>query len=65
MKNISKKKFNTLIDIYIISFIFILIALFKAFENLTEIFSYGFFKKEVLTDSSNLGFDLKIKIRSK
>ena len=31
--------------------------------NIERIFSYGIFKKEILTTKSNLGVDIKIKIR--
>tara|TARA_B100000131_G_C17704550_1_gene446124 strand:- start:4 stop:198 length:195 start_codon:yes stop_codon:yes gene_type:complete len=53
----------TIVDIYIFSIIFISILLIESLKNLFEIFTYGIYKKELLTKKSNLGFDLNIKIR--
>jgi len=60
---INNKKNNSLVDNYILFVLFIFILVFNAIKTLTELFSYGIFKKEILTLKSNLGFDLKIKIK--
>jgi len=61
MKN--NKKFNKVIDIYILTVIFLVILFCKSIRDLIEIFSYGVFKKEILTEESNIGFDIKIKMK--
>ena len=62
-KKITITKDISIVDIYIFSIIFILILLIESLKNLFEIFTYGIYKKELLTKKSNLGFDLNIKIR--
>ena len=62
MKNPSDIKFNNLSDAFIIYSLFFLILFIKAFLNLFELFTYGIYKKEILTESSKLGFDIKIKM---
>ena len=59
----SNKKKETLTDNVIIYFIFLMLLFIKSIKDLLEIFSYGFLKKEILTNESNIGFDIKIKIR--
>ena len=61
MKN--NKKFNKVVDIYIFTVIFLIILFYKSVRVLIEIFSYGVLKKEILTEESNIGFDLKIKMK--
>ena len=61
MKN--NKEFNKVVDIYIFTVIFLIILFYKSVRVLIEIFSYGILKKEVLTEESNIGFDLKIKMK--
>ena len=63
MNNSKIKGKNSLVDIFIIFFLFILLLLYKSLKTLSEIFSYGIFKKEILTNQSDLGFDIKIKIK--
>jgi len=62
MKKASLIKFNDVIDAYIIVTIFFLVLSIKAISSLLELFTYGIFKKEILTESSKLGFDIKIKM---
>ena len=62
MKNTSLIKFNDVIDAYIIFTIFLFTLSIKALISLFEIFTYGIFKKEILTESSKLGFDITIKM---
>ena len=62
MKNTSLIKFNDVIDAYIIFTIFFFILSINALISLFEIFTYGIFKKEILTESSKLGFDITIKM---
>lgn len=61
MKN--NKEFNKVVDIYIFTVIFLIILFFKSVRVLLEVFSYGVLKKEILTEESNIGFDLKIKMK--
>ena len=61
MKN--NKEFNKVVDIYIFTVIFLIILFYKSVRVLIEIFSYGILKKEVLTEESNIGFDIKIKMK--
>ncbi len=61
MKN--NKEFNKVVDIYIFTVIFLIILFYKAVRVLIEIFSYGVLKKEILTEESSIGFDLKIKMK--
>ena len=61
MKN--NKEFNKVVDIYIFTVIFLIILFYKSVRVLIEIFSYGVLKKEVLTKESNIGFDIKIKMK--
>ena len=61
MKN--NKEFNKVVDIYIFTVLFLIILFYKSVRVLIEIFSYGVFKKEILTEESNIGFDLKIKMK--
>ena len=61
MKN--NKEFNKVVDIYIFTVIFFIILFYKSIRVLLEVFSYGVLKKEILTEESNIGFDLKIKMK--
>ena len=63
MKKINFKAKNNLVEIYIISVFLFYFAAYKALRSLLEIFSYGIYKKEILSNKSNLGFDLKIRIK--
>ena len=63
MNNLKYKKTNSLVDIYIIVFFFISVLFLESLKTLSELFSYGIFKKEILTTKSNLGFDVKIRIK--
>ena len=61
MKN--NKEFNKVVDIYIFTVIILIILFYKSVRVLLEVFSYGVLKKETLTEESNIGFDLKIKMK--
>ena len=61
MKN--NKEFNKVVDIYIFTVIFFIILFYKSLRELIEIFTYGFLKKEILTEGSSIGFDIKIKMK--
>ena len=63
MNNIKNKNSYTFIDIYIMSIFLFTILIFKSIKSLLEIFSYGIFKKQILTEKSNIGFDIKINIK--
>ena len=62
MKNTSPLKFNNIIDAYILFTIFFFTLSINALTVLFELFTYGIFKKEILTESSKLGFDITIKM---
>jgi len=62
MRNTSPIIFNDVIDMYIITTIFFIKITIQALSYLLELFTYGIFKKEVLTKSSKIGFDIKIKM---
>ena len=62
MKNTSPTKFNNVIDAYILLTIFFFTLSINALSILFELFTYGIFKKEILTQSSKLGFDITIKM---
>ena len=57
------KKNNSLVDNYILFVLIITILFLNSIKTLLEFFSYGIFKKEILTIKSNLGFDMKIKMK--
>ena len=61
MKN--NKEFNKVVDIYIYTVIFFIILFYKSIRVLLEIFTYGILKKEILTEESNIGFDIKIRMK--
>ena len=63
MNNLFNKKRSYLVDSIMIFFLLISFLVFESLKTLSQIFSYGIFKKEILTTKSNLGFDFKIKIR--
>jgi len=63
MNNLSNKKINSLVDSIIIFFFFVSILIFESLKILSGIFTYGIFKKEILTTKSDFGFDFKIKMK--
>ena len=63
MNNLLNKKRSSLIDSIIVFFLLVSVLIFESLKTLSGIFTYGIFKKEILTTKSNLGFDFKIKIR--
>ena len=63
MNNLKNKSKNILVENFIILCLFFAFIIFKSIKTLLEIFSYGFLKKEVLTNKSDLGFDMKIRIK--
>ena len=62
MNKTSPIKFNNIIDAYILFTIFFFTLSINALSVLFELFTYGIFKKEILTESSKLGFDITIKM---
>ena len=62
MNNLLNTKRSYLVDSIMIFFLLISFLVFESLKTLLGIFTYGIFKKEILTTKSNLGFDLKIKI---
>ena len=63
MSNLENKNKNILIDNLIVFFLFTFFLVFKSLKTLSRIFTYGILKKEILTTKSNLGVDIKIKIK--
>ena len=63
MNNLLDKKRSYLVDSIMIFILLISFLIFESLKTLSGIFTYGIFKKEILTTKSNLGFDFKIKIR--
>ena len=63
MSSLKNKDKNYLVENLIVFFLFIVVIFLKSLKTLSEIFSYGIFKKEILTTKSNLGFDIKIKFK--
>ena len=63
MNNLINKRRSSLVDSIIIFFLFASLLFFKSLKTLSELFTYGIFKKEILTNTSNLGFDFVIKIK--
>jgi len=63
MSNLENKNKNILVENLIILFLFAVLLVFKSLKTLSRIFTYGILKKEILTTKSNLGVDIKIKIK--
>ncbi len=63
MSNLKNKNKNFLVENLIVFFLFTVFLVFKSLKTLSTIFTYGIFKKEILTTKSNLGLDIKIKIK--
>ncbi len=63
MSNEENKNRNILVENFIIFSLFTIILFLKSLKTLSKIFTYGIFKKEILTTKSNLGVDIKIKIK--
>ena len=63
MIDTKKNSKNILVENIIISFLFIVFLFFKSLKTFSRIFTYGILKKEILTTKSNLGVDIKIKIK--
>ena len=61
MSNLDNK--NLLVENIIVFFLFTVFLVFKSLKTLSKIFTYGFLRKETLTNQSNLGVDIKIKIK--
>ena len=63
MSNLDNKNKNILVEDIIVFFLFTVFVVFKSLKTLSSIFTYGILKKEILTTQSNLGIDIKIKIK--
>ena len=63
MSNLDTKNKNLLVEKIIVFFLFLVFLVFKSLKTLSKIFTYGIIKKEILTNKSNLGVDIKIKIK--
>jgi len=63
MNKLDTKKTNSIVEYFILFIYFYFLLIIKVLKILFEFFSYGIYKNETLTEKSNLGFDLKIKIR--
>ena len=63
MSNLDNKNKNLLVENIILFFLFTVFLVFKSLKTLSTIFTYGIIKKEILTNKSDLGVDIKIKIK--
>ena len=63
MSNLQNENKNILVENLIVFFVFTVFLVFKSLKTLSGIFTYGILKKEILTTKSNLGVDIKIKIK--
>lgn len=63
MTNLNNKNKNILVENLIVFILFTVVLVFKSLKTLSRIFTYGILKKEILTTKSNLGVDIKIKIK--
>ncbi len=63
MSNLDNKNKNLLVENIIVFFLFTVFIVFNSLKTLSKIFTYGIIKKEILTTKSNLGVDIKIKIK--
>ena len=63
MSNLDSKNKNLLVENLMVIFLFTIFLVFNSLKTLSKIFTYGIIKKEILTTKSNLGVDIKIKIK--
>ena len=63
MGNLDNTNKNILVENLIVFFLFTVILVLKSLKTLSKIFTYGILRKEILTTKSNLGVDIKIKIK--
>ena len=63
MNKLENKNKNILVENLILFFLFTVFLVFKSLKTLSKVFTYGMLKKEILTTKSNLGVDIKIKIK--
>ena len=63
MSNLDNKNKNILVENIIVFFLFTVFLVFKSLKTLSIIFTYVILRKEILTTKSNLGVDIKIKIK--
>ena len=63
MIDLDNKNQNILVGNLIVFFLFAVFLIFKSLQTLSGMFTYGILKKEILTTKSNLGVDIKIKIK--
>ena len=63
MSNLENKNKNILVENLIVFSLFTIFLVLKSLKTLSKIFTYGILKKEILTNKSNLGVDIKIKIK--
>tara|TARA_B100000401_G_C52263762_1_gene465575 strand:- start:324 stop:515 length:192 start_codon:yes stop_codon:yes gene_type:complete len=63
MSSLDNKNKNLLVDNIMVFFLLTFVLVLKSLKTLSRIFTYGILKKEILTTKSNLGVDIKIKIK--
>jgi len=61
--NLDNKNKNILVENLIVFFLLTVFLVFKSLKTLSKVFTYGIIRKEILTTKSNLGVDIKIKIK--
>ena len=54
MNNLFNKKGGSIVDSIIVFFLFVFLIFFESLKTLTGLFTYGVFKKEILTTKSDL-----------
>ena len=63
MGNLENNNKNILVENIIVFFLLTIFLVFKSLKTLSKVFTYGIYKKEILTTKSNLGVDISIKIK--
>ena len=63
MSNLDNKNKNLLVENIILFFLFTVFLVLKSLKTLSKNITYRIIKKEILTTKSDLGVDIKIKIK--
>ncbi len=63
MGKLENKNKNILVENIMVFFLLTIFLVFKSLKTLSKVFTYGIYKKEILTTKSNLGVDISIKIK--
>ena len=63
MSKLENKNKNILVENISVFFLLTVFLVLNSLKTLSKIFTYGIIKKEILTTKSDLGVDIKIKIK--